>query len=77
MQIDHKLLPQFDFNLDSSVGSVIASQNHSLPKNVQMKSVDLSLISKLLEIKPRNKEDLKDISNEEEFLKKYEEEIRP
>ena len=79
MQIDHKLLSHFDFNMESEQGQLIASVNNANPKgnNQGVKTINFNLISQLLEIQVDSAANGLTTDNEEMFLQKYEEEILP
>lgn len=77
MQVDHKLLPIFSFNLENPEGLIVANVNKCLPKN-NVNGVDLSAIDKLLNIKPlvgSDQEDKLITTEEETFVETYNTEI--
>ena len=77
MQIDHKLLPCFDFNMESEQGQLVASVNNANQKNNQVKAVDFNLISQLLDIKVVSASNIQSTNDEEQFIQKYENDFLP
>lgn len=71
------MLSCFDFNMESEQGQLIASVNKAKPTSNQVKAVDFTLISQLLEIKADVGASDLTAEHEQEFITKYEEQIKP